>query len=89
MSELLITIIGGLVVAFLAWLFGFSGGKSKVVVQGIRVRRTGKWMMLISAAMILGGLAWASSNQLYGYTLAGYGVLFFIVGKVVAWFQKL
>ena len=89
MNELIITIVGGLVVAFLAWMFGISGGKSKVVVQGIRVRRTGKWIILFSVLMILGGLAWANSSQVYGYTLAGYGVLFFLVGKVVAWFQKL
>ena len=52
--------------------------------------------------MILGGLAWAGSGSpaqggldfnkpitLYGLTLAGYGLIFFFVGKVVAWFQKL
>jgi len=89
MNELAITIIGGLAVAFIASLFGWGSSRS-TVVQGVRVRRSGKIIMIISALMVLGGLTWAGNgSQLYGYTLAGYGALFFLVGKVVAWFQKL
>lgn len=76
-------------VAFVASLFGWGGGRS-VVVQGVKVRKSGKIIMIVAAIMILGGLSWAGSGQqLYGYTLAGYGLLFFIVGKIVAWFQKM
>lgn len=89
MNELVITIIGGLAVAFIASLFGWGAGRS-TVVQGVKVRKSGKIIMIISALMILGGLAWAGNgNEVYGYTLAGYGVLFFLIGKVVAWFQRL
>ena len=27
-------------------------------------------------------------STVYGLTLAGYGVIFFFIGKIVAWFQK-
>lgn len=88
MNELLTTIIGGLVVAFIAALLGWSGGRN-TVVQGVKVKRTGKIIIIVSVLMILGGLAWADTNQLYGLTLAGYGLIFFIIGKIVAWFQGL
>ncbi len=88
MNELLITVIGGLIVAFVAGIFGMSGNRS-TMIQGVKVRKTGKWIILISIAMILGGLYWANSSQLYGYTLAGYGLIFFVIGKIVAWFQRL
>jgi len=89
MNELIVTVIGGLIVAFIASLFGWGSGRS-TVVQGVKVRKSGKIIMIVSVLMILGGLSLAGSGeQLYGYTLAGYGVLFFFVGKVVAWFQRL
>src|SRR5882672_1960525 len=98
MSELFVQIIGGLIVAILAFFFGISGNRTKVVVQGTRVRKTGKWIIFISVLMILGGLTWAGSGSpsqggfdfnkpatIYGLTLAGYGFIFLIVGKIVAW----
>ncbi len=89
MNTLLITVVGGLIVAFIASLFGWGGGRS-TFVQGVKIRKSGKIIIIISVLMILGGLSWAGSGSpLYGYTLAGYGVLFFIIGKIVAWFQKL
>jgi xanthosine utilization system XapX-like protein len=89
MHELLIAIVAGLVVAFLASLLGLSSSNS-TVVHGVRVRKSGKVIIIISVLMILAGLSWAGSGQqLYGYTLAGYGVFFFLIGKVVAWFQRL
>jgi len=102
MSDLIITIIGGLVVIVIASWFGLGGNTKVTVHGGGRVKKTGKWIILISIAMIIGGLAWAGSNSpaqggfdfsqpgtVYGLTLAGYGVLFFIIGKIVAWFQRL
>ncbi len=101
MQNLIITVIGGLLVVVIASWFGL-GGNTKVTVQGGgKVKKTGKWIILISVAMIFGGLAWAGSNSpaqggfdfnqpstVYGLTLAGYGILFFVIGKVVAWFQR-
>jgi hypothetical protein len=101
MSELIITVVGGLLVIVIASWFGLGGSTNVTVHGGGRVKKTGKWIILISVAMILGGLAWAGSNSptqggfdfnhpgtVYGMTLAGYGILFFIIGKIVAWFQK-
>jgi hypothetical protein len=102
MGQLFITIIGGLIVAAIASWFGFSGSTKVTIHGGHKVKKTGKWIILISVVMILSGLAWAGSGSpaqggldfnkpvtLYGLTLAGYGLIFFFVGKVVAWFQKL
>jgi len=100
MKELLFTIIGGVIVAIIVSWFGI-GGTKHVSVHGSPIRKTGKWIIFFSVLMILGGLAWAGSNSpsqggfdwdkpgtLYGLTLAGYGVIAFIVGKIVAWFQR-
>ena len=101
MSQLLITVIGGLIVLILAAWLGIGGSTRVKVEGGHKVRKTGKLIIFISVLMILGGLAWAGSNapaqggidlsrsgMLYGFTLAGYGVLFFFVGKIVAWWQR-
>lgn len=91
MSQLIFTIIGGIITAIIVAWFGI-GGTTRVVVHGTKIRRSGKWIILFSILMILGGLAWAGSDPLYkiyGYTLAGYGALAYLVGRVVAWFQKL
>ncbi len=101
MNQLFITVIGGLIVAAIASWFGFGGSTKVTIHGGHRVKKTGKWIIIISVVMILGGLAWAGSGSsakggldfnntktLYGLTLAGYGLIFFFVGKVVAWFQR-
>ena len=101
MNQLVITVVGGLIVLILGAWFGLSGSTKVRVEGGHKVKKTGKLLILISVLMILGGLAWAGSNapaqggvdlnipgMLYGFTLAGYGVLLFIVGKIVAWWQK-
>jgi hypothetical protein len=92
LTQLFITIVGGLAVIILGTWFGI-GGTTKVVVQGSKVKKTGKWIIIFSILIILGGLTWAGSNsgpnvKIYGLTLAGYGVLFYSVGKIVAWFQR-
>lgn len=101
MSQLLINIVAGLVVLILGTWLGLGGSTRVKIEGGHKVRKTGKLIIFVSVLMILGGLAWAGSNapaqggvdlsrsgMLYGFTLAGYGVLLLIVGKVVAWWQR-
>jgi len=101
MEQLIITVVGGLLVLAIASWFGFGGSTKVTVHGGGKAKKTGKWIIIISVAMVLGGLAWAGSNApagggvdfsrpttIYGLTLAGYGLLFFFVGKIIAWFQK-
>lgn len=101
MSDLIITVVGGLLVIIIASLIGLGKNTKVTVSGGGKVKRTGKWIILISITMILGGFAWAGSNSptqggfdfskpgtIYGLTLAGYGLLFYFVGKVTAWFQR-
>lgn len=100
MKELLLQIIGGVIVAAIAAWFGIGGTKRVVIHHTGRSRRTGKWIILISVVMILGGLSWMGSSNpqgfndwlkppaIYGFTLAGYGVIFLVIGKIVAWFQR-
>ena len=101
MSELFITVVGGLVVLILGTWLGLGGSTKVRVEEGHKVKKTGKLLILISVLMIIGGLSWAGSNapaqggidlhipgMLYGVTLAGYGVLLLIVGKIVAWWQR-
>lgn len=96
MSQLFINIIGGLVVVIIAALFGI-GGTTKVVVHGNRSGKAGKWIIIISLVMVFAGLSWhakiAPTKSIFdfndgGSLLFSYGILFFIVGKVVAWFQR-
>ncbi|TSC59600.1 MAG: hypothetical protein LiPW15_620 [Parcubacteria group bacterium LiPW_15] len=100
MDQLFIQIVGGLIVAALAAWFGFGGTKRVIIHRAGPRRRTGKWIILISVPMIFGGLAWMGNSNpqgfddwikppaVYGFTLAGYGVIFFVIGKIVAWFQR-
>lgn len=100
MGQMLIEISAGLAVLMIATWFGI-GGTTKITLNGGRTRKSGKILILISLGMIIGGLAWASSNSpiqggfdfnkpgtIYGLTLTGYGFILLILGKVVAWFQK-
>jgi hypothetical protein len=91
MSQLIFTIIGGVITAVVVSWFGI-GGTKRVVVHGTKVRRSGKWIIFFSVIAIIAGLSWAGSdpiNQTYGYTLAGYGALAYITGRIIAWFQKM
>lgn len=101
MDQLLLQVLAGLIVIIVGAWWGI-GGSTKVVIQGNRkVKKTGKWMIIIAVAMILIGLTmlkkgdptkWGydmtNPSTLYGVTLAGYGFLLLLVGKVVTWFQK-
>jgi len=100
MGQLIITIIGGLAVMFIASLLGISE-KMTITVQGGKIRKTGKWVIILSILMILFGLYLCSQNPLkeggydmnkiktvYGLTLIGYGVIIFGIGKFIAWFQR-
>lgn len=100
MEQLIIQIIGGVIVAVIATWLGIGKSHKVIIHHAGPTRRTGKWIILISILMIFGGLAWMSNGYpqnfsgwikpptVYGFTLASYGVIFFIIGKVVAWFQK-
>ena len=101
MEQLIYTVIGGVLIAIISTILGI-GGTKRVVIHGNPVRKTGKWIIIVSILMIFGGLAWAGSNSptqggfdfskpgtIYGLTLTGYGVLAFIIGKIIAWFQKI
>ncbi len=92
MKDLILMVVGGVLVTVITSIFGI--GNSKItVIEGVRVKKTGKWIIMVSVMMILSGLVWAGKTtpdaRLYGYTLAGYGFLAFIVGKVITWFQKI
>ncbi len=97
MSQLFINIIAGLVVVIIAALLGI-GGTTKVVVHGNRSGKAGKWIIIISVVMILSGLFVLGKNPTPtagidfnnpGTLLIGYGIIFFIVGRIVAWYQRL
>jgi len=97
MSNLFINVIGGLIVVIIATWLGI-GGSTKVIVQSNgRIKKTGKWIIIISVAMILSGLIWAGSNSpvqggfdlnktgtVHGLTLTGYGALLFFIGKIIS-----
>lgn len=91
MSQLLFTILGGVITAVIVGWLGF--GKSKiVVVHGVRVKKTGKWMVIISILMILLGSYLHSKGGSFasaGITIAAYGFVIFLIGRAVAWFQRL
>jgi hypothetical protein len=100
MNELLISVVGGLLVIIIAATFGLGG--TKVTVQGGgRIKKTGKWIIIISVVMFLFGLSLLKKNDptqwgfdlnipstLYGVTIMLYSGLFFVVGKIIAWFQR-
>ncbi len=99
MSSLIITIVGGLVVAVIISMFGI--GTAKVVVQGSKQSRSGKklilvsWLMIIIGLILLGqsplaraGFDLTQGSTLLGIALVECGILLLIIGKVVAWYQK-
>ena len=103
MSNFIVTIISGVLVAILVSWLGI--GKDKTPVKfagGFRVRRTGKWMIIISVILIIWGIIlivnnsnpaagfnFNNPNSIYGLGLLEVGGILFVVGKIVAWFQKL
>jgi len=93
MDELFKQIFIGIIVAIIVGWLGF-GGKKKVIVQGTgKIRKTGKWIMLISGIFIFIGLIWVSNDPTYkgwhpGYSLSIISFMFFLLGKLIAWWQK-
>ena len=93
MSELFNQIFIGIIVAIILGWLGL--GNKKVIVQnGGKVRKTGKLIMLISGISIFVGLIWAGNNPLYkgwhpGYSLSVISFFVFILGKIVAWWQRI
>jgi hypothetical protein len=101
MSQLFITVVGGLLVVIIAALFGFGGTTKVSVLDGGKVKKTGKWIIIISVVMFFIGLSLCKKSDptqwgfdlnipstLYGVTIMLYAGLFFFVGKIVAWFQR-
>ncbi|MFA5935068.1 MAG: hypothetical protein WC827_04240 [Candidatus Paceibacterota bacterium] len=100
MSQLLIDIIGGLAVVIIAAWFGL-GVSTKITIQGgHKVKRTGKWIIIISVIMFFVGISLCKKGDstLWGYDMSNpstvcgvtimlYSVLFFFVGKTITWFQ--
>jgi hypothetical protein len=89
-SNLIITIVGGVAVLIIAACLGI-GGTKYVVIHGSSVKKTGKWMMIMAVLIIFGGLHLASLNsteQAGGWAIAILGLMFFGLGKFIAWFQR-
>lgn len=95
MSDLLIQIVAGIIVAIIASFIGI-GYKVRISHSSSASPKTGKRIMIFSAlaiftGAILGGQSgWdmGTTQGVIGATLAGYGVLFFFIGKIVAWYQR-
>ncbi len=99
MSNLISTIIGGVIVAVIVAIMGINTNKV-VISHGEKKKKTGRWIIFFSWCAIFGGLAWAGNSAsqhggidlntpqtLYGLTLAGYGLLSLFVGNIVKFFQ--
>jgi len=102
MSNFVVTIIGGVVVAALVSWLGIGKNKAQVViVNGSKVKKSGKWIIIISSVIIIWGFLLLGNNSdptaeinlinrqtVYGFSLILWGGVLFIVGKIIVWFQK-
>ncbi len=101
MSDLIIQVTGRVIVAVLIAWIGI-GRKVKIVhSQGVQAKKTGKWMIVISVIMIMLGIILFDSasfekginfnnpKELYSISLLTFGIILLIIGKIVAWFQRL
>lgn len=103
MSNFILTVISGVAVALLVSWLGIGKDKGcKVLSNGFRVRKTGKWIIIISIIIIIWSfmLMGSNPNPSAGFDLHDsktsnglfmliIGGFLFCVGKVVEWFQKL
>ena len=103
MTDFIIEIIVGVIVTIVVAQLGIGVIKTKVVhTHEVKIKKTGKWIILISVAMIFFGLVAISNNHnpeagfenenlkfWIGFAFLGYGIVLFIIGKIVAWFQRL
>lgn len=103
MSNFLIAVISGLTVLALASWFGIGKDKTaRVLPKGFRVRKTGKWIMIISVIIIIWGLIlWGgdpgqsmgfnlhSQRASFGFLMTIAGGILFGIGKIIEWFQKI
>lgn len=94
MSDLMIQVVAGIIVAIIVSLIGI--GHHVRVSQSTTIPKTGKKIILLSVVAILVGAYYGgqsgwdmdTTQGIVGATIAGYGVLFFFIGKVVAWYQR-
>lgn len=94
MNNILSQIISGIIVALILYWIGLGSNKVIVYNSG-KIRKTGKWIIIISILIIIIGLNIGAKQQVnytgtispgYGFAILG-GFLFFI-GKIIAWFQR-
>ncbi|HTX87122.1 MAG TPA: hypothetical protein VMC41_03615 [Candidatus Nanoarchaeia archaeon] len=81
---------------------GTSRGRSStIVIQSPKARKTGKWIIIISVILIIWGIMLfgnsasqgaainlSKPNAIYGLGLLEIGGVLFIIGKIIAWFQR-
>lgn len=93
MNEFFSQIAIGIIVAIILGWLGFGGSK-KVIVNNSKSHKLGKWIMIISVIIMIIGLNWAGKQSptintiAPGYSVAILGGFFFLIGKVIAWFQR-
>jgi len=100
MQGFLVAVASAVVAGGILWLLGVGRGV-KVSVHGSDAKKTGKRMVLIAWAMIIGGAILGVQNALpqggwdmskatsiYSLGLIEIGVILLVIGSIVAWFQK-
>ena len=94
MSDLMIQVIAGVIVAIIVSFIGIAHRIK--ISHGTTSAKTGKKIMIISVLAIFIGAYYGGQNgwdmestqSMIGATMVGYGVLFFFIGKVIAWYQR-
>lgn len=103
MSNFVVTIISGIIVAIIVSWLGIGGSKKQVIMSGgVKVRKTGKLIIIISVIIIIWGMLLLGNNSnptaimdmtnrqaANGLLLMFLGAILLIIGKIVAWFQRL
>lgn len=100
MKDLIYPIITGVVVLLIGSWFNI-GNTHNIQVRSGKVRKTGKWIMIISVAMAFAGLVLISQNSPpqggidfhnwksgLGLLAIISGIIGYFIGKFIAWFQK-
>ena len=90
----LITIIA----AFIIYWLGIGGSKTVITIEGTRVTKTWKVLIVIGWIMFVGGglycLSWASVSGFnnpktgIGFSLAFVGLIILFIGKFGAWWNR-
>ena len=103
MSNFVVTIISGIIVAIIVSWLGIGESKKQVIMSGgVKVRKTGKLIIIISVIIIIWGMLLLGNNSnptaimdmtnrqtANGLLLMFLGTILLIIGKIVAWFQRI